>query len=130
MSWSPRQYWRRVVHRYRVAVLGWPEDVPFQSPHQISSLNVIGRLRQGWIAGKIRFRRLLPSEYREVRMQLREKIDAEADLRRESCRGRDDKGKRRQLRSPTTRGIHRRAQGGIKSDEYIDSSDVDKIMIT
>ena len=129
MSWSPRQYWWRVVRRYHVAVLGWPEDIPFQSPHQISSLNRIRQLHQGWIAGQIRFRRLLKSEYREIHMQLREKIEADADLRRESRRGRDDKGKRRPLRSPATRGVHRRAQGGIKSEEYIDNSDVDDTMI-
>lgn len=129
MSWSPRQYWQRVVRRYQIAVLGWPGDVPFRSPHQISSLNQIGQLCQGWITGQIRFRRLLKSEFREVRMQLRAQITAEADLRRESRRGRDDKGKRRQLRSLATRGIHRRTQGGIKSNEYIGTSGVDETMI-
>lgn len=108
---------------HRVVVLGgWPKDIPFCSPTQISSLNLIGRLRHGWRTGGtqgIRFRRLTDEEFDKVRAKLEPRIDAEAE------KGREDQGKKRPLRPLTPRGIHRRAKGGIKSGEFVDDSDVD-----
>lgn len=128
MAWSPRQYWRQVVQTHRVVVLGWPKDIPFCSPTQISSLNLIGRLRHGWRTGGkkgIRFRRLTDEEFDDVHAKMELRIDAEAEKGRAMRKGREDQGKKRPLRPFTTRGIHRRAKGGIKSDEFVDNSDVD-----
>lgn len=104
------------MQRYRVAVRGWPKAIPFCLPSQINSLNLIGWPRCGWRAGGeggIRFRWLTDEEFEETRMELEPLLDAEAQKRREMRKGREDQRKKRQLCPMVTRGIHRRAEGGI-----------------
>ncbi len=60
-------------------------------------------------------------------MELEPLIDVEAQKRREMRKQREDQHKKRQLRPIATRGIHRRAKGGIKSNEFVDSSNIDEL---
>ncbi|KAI0763206.1 hypothetical protein BC629DRAFT_1725870 [Irpex lacteus] len=90
----------------------------------VANTGVAGRAGR---EGGIRFRRLTDEEFEEVRMELEPLLDAEAQKHREMRKQREDQRKKRQLRPIATRGIHRRAKGGIKSNEFVDGSDVDEL---
>lgn len=61
MRWPT--YWKDVVTRYRVAIQGWPQDVPFRNLSDVSNLQKLEVLLRGWQNGDIYFRRLSDEEF-------------------------------------------------------------------
>ena len=50
-----------VIEKYHVTIIGWPDEIPFKNLSEISNLNKLETLLQGWAQGTIRFGRLSDS---------------------------------------------------------------------
>ncbi|EMD38963.1 hypothetical protein CERSUDRAFT_112677 [Gelatoporia subvermispora B] len=59
-------FWRDVTEKYHVIVEGWPRDIPFKNLSDLSNVQVLETLLQGWQSGTIRFRRITDAEFRQL----------------------------------------------------------------
>lgn len=97
--WTQTTYYHtpRVTYRYRVRLVGWPDDIPFDSPSRHSSLRTLGVLVQGFRTGAIRFVKMGGKEFRALARREHVGLFAEVTQAR-----RVDTG-RRPARPPSTR---------------------------
>jgi len=62
MRWP--SYWKDIVVKYRVIIVGWPYDeVPFRNLSDVSNLQKLELLLKGWQDGTIYFRRVTDGEF-------------------------------------------------------------------
>lgn len=62
MRWP--SYWKDIVVKYRVVIVGWPHDeVPFRNLSDVSNLQKLELLLKGWQEHTIYFRRLTDQEF-------------------------------------------------------------------
>ncbi|TCD67388.1 hypothetical protein EIP91_012423 [Steccherinum ochraceum] len=62
MRWP--SYWKDIVVKYRVVIVGWPHDeVPFRNLSDVSNLQKLELLFKGWQEHSIYFRRLTDAEF-------------------------------------------------------------------
>ena len=62
MRWP--SYWKDIVVKYRVIIVGWPHDeVPFRNLSDVSNLQKLELLLKGWQENTIYFRRLSDAEF-------------------------------------------------------------------
>ena len=99
MMWTQTTYYHtpRVTYRYHVRLVGWPDDIPFDSPSRHSSLRTLGVLIQGFRSGAICFVKMSSDEYEALKT--REHTGPFAEVT-QACRV--DTG-RRPARAPATR---------------------------
>ena len=97
--WTQTTYYHtpRVTYRYHVRLVGWPDDIPFDSPSRHSSLRTLGVLIQGFRTGAIGFIKMSNDEYEAL--AAREHTGPFAEVT-QTCRV--DTG-RRPARAPGTR---------------------------
>lgn len=62
MRWP--SYWKDIVVKYRVAIVGWPyNEVPFRNLSDVSNLQKLEILLKGWQEGTIYFRHITDAEF-------------------------------------------------------------------
>ncbi|KAH8104079.1 hypothetical protein BXZ70DRAFT_905192 [Cristinia sonorae] len=62
MRWP--SFWKDIVVKYRVMIIGWPYDeVPFRNLSDVSNLQKLDLLLKGWQEHTIYFRRLTDAEF-------------------------------------------------------------------
>ena len=62
MRWP--SYWKDIVVKYRVVIVGWPHDeVPFRNLSDVSNLQKLDLLLRGWQERNIYFRRISEAEF-------------------------------------------------------------------
>ncbi|GBE86669.1 hypothetical protein SCP_0905490 [Sparassis crispa] len=83
MRWP--SYWKDIVQRYHVMIVGWPEEVPFKNLSQVSNLAKLEILLRKWQNNETRFRRITDAELtvlsteREARIEAGTEIDEGGD---------------------------------------------------
>jgi len=118
MEWA--QYFRNVVHRYKVAIEGWPESIPFANlSSESSSLSQLELLLRKWKMGKTYWRELSSKEVEEL-CQKRDAQLENGEIEEPSHRTRSDKGKKCMRRSSDARSRKK-----YKSAETIDEGEED-----
>lgn len=112
-----RMRWKRFAQDiravYRIAVFGWPADIPFVDPQQHRPRDA-SRLLHLWRTGQITF------QY--VTFDVVAAMEAHEGPRAPR-RVRSDIGVRRPLRAPETRGRKRREGSDVKSAFFVPNSD-------
>ncbi|OCH87528.1 hypothetical protein OBBRIDRAFT_736014 [Obba rivulosa] len=87
-------FWRDVTEKYHVIVEGWPRDIPFKNLSDLSNVQVLETLLQGWESGAIHFRRISDAEFRQLaearRAQLAEQAAAGHPQANDQDEERDD----------------------------------------
>ncbi|KIK50507.1 hypothetical protein GYMLUDRAFT_145929, partial [Collybiopsis luxurians FD-317 M1] len=59
-----------MTKKYWVAIKGWPQDVPFKSPHNLDNDEHISTLYQAWKTGEAYWYKLSERQYQKHLQQL------------------------------------------------------------
>ena len=119
MQWA--QYHCNVVHRYQVAIDGWPEDIPFANLSDVSSsLPQLELLLQRWKSGAIHWKTLSDEEVEELQ-EKRDRLIENGEVEARTRHTRSDKGKKRKHHpsdnNPLSRKKHKSAETILDDDE-------------
>ena len=106
----------KITWKYSVDIVGWPDHIVFQNPHNMRTRDCEEILR-GVRAGKIYFRRLDSAAVRELALEAGESVSTQR-----GCAGRVDRAQRWRPRRSETRS-KRKIKREIKSPPYILSDD-------
>ncbi|TFY56760.1 hypothetical protein EVG20_g8801 [Dentipellis fragilis] len=122
MSWT--KYWRLVVLRYGVDIVGWPDDIPFMDPSKVS----LGRTRllplvQSWEDGLTCFVKLTDAELAAKEAERKAKIAAGEIVLPAPRALRADFGDRRPHAQKGPAGRHCKKIFYSKSARFITASD-------
>ncbi|KAF8120562.1 hypothetical protein EV363DRAFT_1459116 [Boletus edulis] len=70
-----KDFWPKIVRRYKVDITGWPSDIPFTDLSDGSrSLSDLESLLRKWKDGTIQWRKLTPEEYKRLENDREEQI--------------------------------------------------------
>ncbi|KDQ48931.1 hypothetical protein JAAARDRAFT_144191 [Jaapia argillacea MUCL 33604] len=118
MKWT--HYWRDIVVKHRVIVVGWPDDIPFGNLSDVvKTLSDYESLTRKWQSGKISFKALTEQEFTEMDEDRQHRIDnGEIDIPLPR-KTRSDKGKQRVGSSEG--GGRPQKRKGAKSREHVRS---------
>ncbi|TFY65598.1 hypothetical protein EVG20_g5482, partial [Dentipellis fragilis] len=124
MSW--KRYQSRVVEQYKVEIVGWPSDIPFMDPSDVS----LGRTRllpliQSWEDGRTRFVELSTDEVAARKAEYRAKVAAGEIIAPKPYALRSDCGDRRPHLQKGSAGRHNKKLFYSKSARYIVDSDAE-----
>ncbi|KAI0788885.1 hypothetical protein C8Q75DRAFT_807618 [Abortiporus biennis] len=74
MRWP--SYWKDIVVKYRVAIVGWPyNEVPFRNLSDVSNLQKLELLLRGWQEKTIYFRHITDAEFAMMDAERASQID-------------------------------------------------------
>jgi len=94
MEW--KNYWDKVVQRYRVKIEGWPSGIPFANLSEASSaLPELKNLLQQWQDGRTHWRKLSHTEYTALELEHNHQIETQEISPPAPRRRRSDYGKKR-----------------------------------
>lgn len=75
MRWP--SYWKDIVVKYRVAIVGWPyNEVPFRNLSDVSNLQKLELLLRGWQQGAIYFRHVTEAEFALMAAEQASQVDS------------------------------------------------------
>lgn len=90
MEW--KHYWQKVVAHHKVAIEGWPDNIPFKNLSEASSaLHELKSLLEQWQDGRIHWKKLTDEEAE----RLFEEHRAQGKVPEATRRTRSDRGKKR-----------------------------------
>ncbi|TFY50789.1 hypothetical protein EVG20_g11326 [Dentipellis fragilis] len=124
MSW--KRYQSRIVERYKVEIVGWPSDIPFMDPSDVS----LGCMRlllliQSWEDGRTCFVELSKEEVAVRKAEYRAKVATGEIIAPKPYALRSDCGDRRPHLQKGSAGRHNKKLFYSKSVRYIDDSDAE-----
>ncbi|KIL54246.1 hypothetical protein M378DRAFT_92922 [Amanita muscaria Koide BX008] len=94
MEW--KHYWRNVVMRYKVAIKGWPANIPFRNLSEVSSaLPELESLLRKWKMGKIYWEPMTDAELQSLDDERNAQIENQEIEPPAPRRRRSDYGKKR-----------------------------------
>ncbi|KAG2337990.1 hypothetical protein BDR05DRAFT_1004609 [Suillus weaverae] len=121
MQWI--HYFRNIVQRYQVIIVGWPDNIPFVNLSKVSSsLSELERLFNMWDTHITCWKTLSDEEFAKLYEERNEELKSGQieDIRR---RTRSDKGKKRKRPAATNNKDKNTARKKYKSVETIDNND-------
>ncbi|KAJ6473909.1 hypothetical protein C8R45DRAFT_1103576 [Mycena sanguinolenta] len=123
------RYIKVVVLGYGVIIVGWPKNIDFTSPTNISSVDDMRMLRDSWKDGRCRWKILTKSEKEKWKQDYENKVES-GDIVEEEKQKRSDKGRIRgeNVRMTSKREAGKKSKSKSKAmveDEEDDEDDED-----
>ncbi|KAG2120041.1 hypothetical protein DEU56DRAFT_747105 [Suillus clintonianus] len=123
MQWT--HYFRNIVRRYQVTIVGWPDNIPFVNLSKVSSaLPELERLFHLWDTRITFWKTLTDEEFAKICQEHNEKLKS-GEIEDIHRRTRSDKGTKRKRLAATNSNDNTAQRKKYKSAETIEDSDED-----
>jgi hypothetical protein len=121
MQWA--HYFRNIVERYQVIIVGWPDNIPFVNLSQASSaLPELQKLFDMWETGITHWKTLTDEEFAKLHEERNAKLKS-GEISETTRRTRSDRGKKRERPTTTINDGNATRRKKYKSMETIEDSD-------